>query len=118
MFYPDPKPQKKAKKKRGYLKSVTAKQAADKIKYNKDSKEWLVGKPCGCGCGSMANQVHHKRGREGHADSEKFILEIKLLHDTDYWLPVCLYCHGIIEMNPAWAYVNGYSESRAKNVFR
>ena len=110
----DPKSEKKPKKKRGYVKKLTLKQIADKARYRRDSKAWLVGKSCACRCGSKAAIVHLKRGDKGYADSEKFILGIKLLHDQDFWLPVCLYCHGIIEMNPTWAHEEGYSESRGK----
>lgn len=42
----------------------------------------------------------------------------KLLHDQDYWLPVYMDCHIKIEKNPKWAYENGYSETRAKNIYR
>jgi len=116
-FTPDPKPVKKAKSKLTFLRAVTLRKFSDKAKYSRDSKAWLKGKACECGCGSIANQVHHPRGREGYADNDKFLLGIKLLHDQDYWLPVCAHCHDKIERNPAWAYENGYSESRAKNVY-
>lgn len=117
-FHPDPKPEPRPKNKRGHIRPVATKKASDKTKYNSESKEWLRGKMCGCDCGNIATTVHHKRGREGYADSEKYILGIKLLNDQDYWLPACMPCHIEIEASPTFAYENGYSESRKKNIYR
>ena len=117
-FNPQPKPLKRPKNKQGKIKPVAENKVSDKVKYNQDSKRWLVGKRCACGCGKWANTTHHKRGRDGYADIEKYFAGIKLLHDKDYWLPVFFDCHIEIHVNLKWAYENGYSESRAGNIYR
>jgi len=118
MFNPDPKPLKRKKNKRRQISHIAEKKVSDKAMYNKDSKRWIIGKRCGCGCGKTASTVHHKRGRDGYADNNKYFSGIKLLNDKDFWFPACMDCHIEIENNPEWAYKNGYSESRAKNIYR
>lgn len=54
-------------------------------------------------CGHKSEQVHHKKGRIG-----------KLLTNKKYFLAVCDTCHKYIELHPAWAKAQGYSESRLK----
>ena len=117
-FNPQPKPLKRTKSKPGFLKPVAEKKVTDKARYNKDSKAWLIGKRCACGCGRWANTTHHKRGREGYADIEKYFAGIKLLLDRDYWLPLFFDCHVKVENYPEWAYEKGYSETKEKNIYR
>jgi hypothetical protein len=54
------------------------------------------------GCGKVAVEIHHKRGRIGEDD---------YLNDK-YFLAVCRPCHHLLELNPAWAKQNGFSLSR------
>ncbi len=118
MFKPDPKPLRRTKSKQGILKPVAEKKVTDKAKYNQESKKWIVDKLCACGCKSRSSLVHHKRGREGYADSKKYFDGIKLLHDKDYWLACCFDCHVEIHNKPDWAYKKGYLDSRAGNIYR
>lgn len=117
-FNPDPKPLRKPKNKQANIKPIAEKKVTDKTKYNQDSKQWLIGKRCACVCNRKASLVHHKRGREGYADLQKYFSGIKLLHDKDYWLAACFDCHVEIHNNPEWAYKKGYLESRAQNIYR
>jgi len=117
-FRPDPKPLKRKKNKPSKINPVVAKKVTDKAKYNRDSKQWLRGKRCACGCGKWADTLHHLRGREGYANLKKYLGGVKLLHDKDHWFPACFDCHVEIHNNPDWAYKNGYLETRAKNIYR
>lgn len=51
--------------------------------------------------GYNADEIHHKKGREGD-----------LLFDVRYWLPVHRQCHTYIETHPQEAYERGWSLSR------
>ena len=117
-FNPQPKPEKKEKKKRSFLRSTAKRKASDIAKYNRGVKDWKLSKTCACKCNNPCDDNHHKRGREGYADNEKYLLDISLLHDQDYWLPVCGTHHRKIHDYPEWALENGYSELREKNVYR
>lgn len=117
-FNPDPKPLKRLKNKQGKIKLIADKKVTDKAKYNKDSKAWLVGKRCACGCGSWADTTHHKRGREGYADLQKYFSGVKLLHDKDYWFAACFDCHVEIHNYPERSYEKGYLDSRSGNIYR
>lgn len=117
-FQPDPKPVPRPKKKRGHIRPVAARKLSDKAKYNREVKEWKRGKQCACNCNKPCDDNHHVRGCEGYADNEKYLRGISLLHDKDFWLPVCRDHHREIHDNSKWAYENGYSELRAKNVYR
>ena len=112
-----PKPEKRKKKERGLLKPVAEKKVTDKVKYNKESKAWLIGKRC-ASCGEWSSLVHHIRGREGYADQKKYYSGIKLLHDKDYWMACCFNCHVEIHNNPEFAYKEGYLDSRSENIYR
>jgi len=52
-------------------------------------------------CGAPADQIHHKKGREGN-----------LLLEEKYWLAVNFKCHRHIEDHPYWAKQEGYSLQR------
>jgi len=53
------------------------------------------------GCSMVATDVHHKKGRIG-----------SLLTQTEYFLPVCRFCHYWIEIHPKESKELGYSLSR------
>ena len=118
-FRPDPKPEKREKKKSIPLKQKTAirkkskRQHRDDDLYSKRAKVWLENKICKCCNESAATQVHHKIGRKGYADEWALLRGIKLIHDERFWLEVCSDCHIEIEKNPEWAYQEGYSITRA-----
>ena len=117
-FNPQPRPLKRTKNQQAKIKPVAEKKITDKARYNKDSKAWLIGKRCACGCKRWANTTHHKRGRDGYADIEKYFAGIKLLFDKDYWLACCFNCHVEIHNNPAFAYKEGFLETRSGNIYR
>lgn len=52
-------------------------------------------------CNNKSDQIHHMAGREGER-----------LTDVNHFLAVCDTCHKYIEINPLWAKIQGYSESR------
>jgi hypothetical protein len=117
-FNPQPKPLKRTKSKQDNIKPVAEKKVTDKVKYNKDSKAWIKGKRCACGCGECASLVHHMRGREGYASDKKYFAGIKLLFDKEHWLACCFNCHVEIHNNPEFAYKEGYLDSRSGNIYR
>ena len=118
MFNPQPKPPRRTKNKQDKIKPIAASKASGVAKYNREVKAWKENKACACGCGRIANENHHKRGREGYASIEKYYQGISLLHDRDFWLPVYSDCHRKIGDNPDWAMKEGFTESRATNVYR
>lgn len=54
------------------------------------------------GCGKVAVEIHHKRGKVGEED----------YLNPEFFLATCSHCHKIIEVNPAWAKQQGFSLSR------
>lgn len=52
-------------------------------------------------CKQQSTEIHHKAGRTGD-----------MLTDTNHFMAVCSTCHKYIELNPVWAKIQGYSESR------
>jgi hypothetical protein len=108
-FKPDPKPEKKEKKRK---LGKTDKLLLEEQAYMIMARRFLDGKECAVCVDRPASQVHHKKGRHGYADEWAFEQEISLLHDQRFWLPVCPQCHRRIEENPAWAYEREYSLTR------
>ena len=112
---PCPKPEPTPKKVQQPLKRAPIKKKAKAIKrfssrrmiqneeYKVARMEYLEDhKVCEVkGCMHPANQIHHRKGR----------IE-KLLTDKRYFLAVCEYCHGEIELKPLWAKKMGYSLNR------
>lgn len=94
------------KEKRTPIKPASAKRADQLALYSILRKKWLKGKLCGVhGCGCMADDVHHKKGRDGD-----------LLVDTRYFLAVCRPHHRYITDHPAESIAEGYSISRTKTT--
>lgn len=52
-------------------------------------------------CQQNSTEIHHKAGRTG-----------EMLTDMNHFMAVCITCHKYIELNPVWAKMHGYSESR------
>lgn len=81
-------------------------------KFAKTKREYLKKHPVcevsieGEKCKKDSVDVHHKRGK---------VTEEDLLNPA-FFLACCRPHHIIIESNPAWAKLNGYSESRLKTV--
>lgn len=87
-----PKPRKR-------IRPVSKKRQKENSRYLKIRKEFLIWNYL-CmvdGCGKMASEVHHKKGREG-----------KWLCDSAYFMPVCSTHHQLIHENPSWAKIMGY----------
>ncbi len=100
-FKPDPKPEKRPKKKRG-IKKVSDKRKKQLNEYEIVREKFLKDNPKCQACNfQAADQVHHKKGRTG-----------ALLNDPAYFLAVCGNCHGFIENNPETALKMGWSVKR------
>lgn len=100
---PYPKPVATPKKKPEPIKKVSKKQQSRNARYAKVKREYLTEHPI-CevdGCKQLATDIHHKKGKIGD-----------LLCDKNHFLAVSRMCHQKIELNPAWAKENGYSENR------
>lgn len=92
------------KEKRTPIKKASDKRADQLALYSILRKKWLKGKLCGVkGCGCMADDIHHKKGRDGD-----------LLIDTRFFLAVCRPHHRYITDHPAESIAEGYSISRTK----
>ena len=87
------------------MKKVSDKRRRQLSEYTKIKKEYLKLRPyCECGtrgCSRVADQIHHKRGRENER-----------LLDKKYFLAVCGNCHRWIEDHPEWARAHGFSLER------
>jgi len=91
--------------------------------YSKKKDKFIIGKKCACktldhDCvGTLS--IHHMQGRVGYADEHAREIEMPLLLDERFWLPVCLNAHRYIEEHPKWACENGYSFLRVTDpIFR
>lgn len=112
MFNPQPKREKTEKKKKKPIARESKKRRLENYQYSKARKEFLLfNKGCQCGCGSLATEVHHKKGRIGNEQLDNGET-IPLLIDERYFLAVCHDCHVKIELNPVWAKSKGYSINR------
>lgn len=83
------------------MRKVSKKRAKQLREYSKKKKDFLSKNPLCAVCGRPADQIHHKKGREG-----------ELLNDETFWLPLEIFCHRKIEDNPEWAKEMGYSLNR------
>ena len=93
-----PKPVKKEKKPRRYIRVRSKKRAAQERKYRQRVKEWIEGKRCAVFPELRATQCHHQKGRIGD-----------LLLNEDFWLPVSGAGHVFIHQYPKVAYEKGWS---------
>ena len=96
---PSTKPIKKGKKPR----PISSKKIILNAEYKIIRDEYMADHPV-CevkGCMHQSEDLHHMAGRTG-----------SLLIDKKYFLAVCRYCHGEIELKPVWAKKMGYSEVR------
>jgi len=109
VFSPQPKPEKrepKAKtplKRGGKSKPISSKRMILNAEYKIIRDEYMADHPV-CevkGCMHPSSDNHHRAGKTG-----------KLYTDKRYFLAVCRYCHGEIELKPDWAKKMGYSEIR------
>jgi len=78
-------------------------------KYKKDNPFCSVQRP---ECTYKTEDIHHSKGKVGYADQWARDNEITLLVDVRHFVPACRFCHDYIELNPKWAYENGFSKSR------
>lgn len=104
-FFPDPKPEKKDKKKPNPIPRRTKKRAKQEREYLKERKVFLEKNPI-CfvkGCGKPATTIEHTKGRVG-----------KLLLNQKYWQPCCLECNLKFETHTKWAFDNGYRVKRTE----
>lgn len=88
------------------ISPVSTKQKQRLAKYALVRAEYLAEHPyCEARLcrGSMATEIHHRRGRVGD-----------LLTDKSNFLAVCRACHTEIEFRPEWAKEMGFSGSRLK----
>ena len=109
-FRSDPKPQKREKKKRKYIKQRTAKREALDKQYSQLARAFVRGKFCAVYPHLIATQVHHKMGRQGFADEQ----EIPLIVDVRFFLAVSAQGHDFIERNPWKARQQGWTVNRIK----
>jgi hypothetical protein len=96
----DTKPEKKKPKS---IRKVSVKRVKENKEYSHRRKLYLELNPV-CevhNCGNKSTEIHHKKGRIG-----------ELLIDIEHFLAVCEQCHKYIELNPVWAKIQGYSETR------
>ncbi len=94
---------KPEKKKPKPLRKVSVKRVEENKEYKKVREAYLKIYPV-CetfDCNNKSTEIHHKAGRTG-----------ELLTDVNHFLAVCIPCHKKIELNPVWAKMLGYSESR------
>ena len=101
MFNPQPKPEPRQRKSRGFIKQVSLKRKTENDEYLRRRRIFLAKNPFCAVTGNRATEVHHMKGREGG-----------LLLDERYWLAVSREGHVEIENNPVWAKEMGYSLNR------
>jgi len=65
---------------------------------------------CAAAGGTVAHQIHHKRGRGRRK------VEPHLLVNTDHFAATCPECHEYLHAHPAWARENGWIISRHDKV--
>ena len=90
------------KKKPKRVNQISDRQREENRIYRKLRKKFIKENPvCVChaklNCGSVATDVHHTQGRR-----------MKLLNDTEKWLPVCRVAHLWIHNNPVAAAAHGW----------
>jgi hypothetical protein len=93
-------PPKKAPKP---LRKVSVKRVEQNTEYSNLRLAYLKVYPV-CevlNCLNPSTEIHHRAGRIG-----------ELLTDINHFMAVCRTCHQYIELNPLWAKLQGYSESR------
>lgn len=83
------------------MRRLSKKRASQENKYRTIRKKFLEQNPDCIRCNGMATEIHHAKGRIGD-----------LLLDTQYFKPVCRYCHHWIENHPKEAKELGLSVSR------
>lgn len=108
MFKPYPKPEKKEKKKQKGINPISKKRQRENTEYLKLRQIFLESNKACESCGGPADQVHHKKGRQGVVDEK----QIPLLIDIRFFMPVCAKCHRKIEDFPEWAKEKGFSLNR------
>jgi len=112
-FNPAPKPIKEDKKPKKNISSVSEKRKESNEMYSYLSKIFKdKNKKCKV-CNKLDTvHVHHQKGRQGFDDEWAKWMNVPLLLDIRWWLPVCAKCHDNIENNPEYAYENKYSYKR------
>jgi hypothetical protein len=95
------------------IKKVSDNQSKLLARYNAKRKAWLRGKKCAVhpDCKEPLT-CHHMHGRIGYADEYAREIDLPLLLDERFWLPVCIEAHNYIETHPKWAFENQYSFKR------
>lgn len=73
------------------------------IYYEKRDEYLSEHRYCECGCGRVATEIHHKKGKTG-----------KLLYDKKYFMAVARPCHRKITDNSKWASKKKYTISKFK----
>ena len=85
------------------MRARSPKRAKQEREYTRLRRDFLEANPwCALkGCGLLATEVHHRRGRVG-----------ALLLAVEHWSPLCHDCHVWATGHPAAAYELGISERR------
>ena len=83
------------------MRCATPKRAAAVRVYLRRSRLFLEANPQCARCGGIADQVHHKAGRDGYR-----------LLDESRWLSLCGPCHCHITTHPLEAIRQGFSLPR------
>lgn len=85
---------------RKQIAPVSAKLAKRLYEYRKLRDQYMADNPSCEACGSVANDLHHKKPRASH------------LCDTSIFMSVCRSCHNRIHSDDAWARSKGYLLSK------
>ncbi len=104
-----------AKKGKTSINPISPKQLERMRQYSKDRALWLPGKKCAVFPEKNAVECHHRKGREGYADTWARDNGVWLLNDQRFWLAVSHEGHLKITNNSAWAEEQGFTIKRSKD---
>jgi hypothetical protein len=100
------------KKKQKPLRQVAPERSEELKIYYAEKAVWIKNLMCAVFPTLKAQDVHHKKGRDGYADDWARDNDVSLLLDKRFWLPVSRKGHILIDAKPEWAKKNGYTISR------
>lgn len=113
VFNPVPKPTKQEKKPKRSISPVSEKRKEDVELYIFLAKKFKEeNKKCAVCRVNDTTDVHHSAGRQGYYDEWAKWMDVPLLLDIRFFVPLCRTCHQGVEQNPEWALKNGYSIKR------